>query len=734
MTRWSKVIGVCALITNVAVFCGMGMGYTDYKVSDDQEVRFCSEKVICIEQLLDGQWVNRYSTADGRLNFLYENWTHEAFYVEIDNEPLSGNWALGSINEVSETDKGPRHIVIELTNTAKPLNIKLHTLLDGTPVITRWIEITNISDKPIALTAISPWTGKLWAHAWVLPHLPAERSGSAFTLGYFHQNYRRIETGHGMEGRLAWEELPFGITRIGCDKGQCYDDPFFILRNEAKGQYTICHLAWSTNWQATFECQNDDGIGWGYQTVGFKIGPKAFDALCVISPGETTLSPAVHLGSVAGDLDAAVQAMHEHIRNTLLPARKPQRSYLVQYSCPGDQGYLSKQFGDRSYCTTENIIKNVDLAFALGAELFIMDAAWWEHQGDWFASVTRFPDDGLNKVVDYVRQKGMLFGLYAEIEKAGPGSKVYEAHPDWFGPGNILKMNQPEVAAWVESELVGLIERYDIDLFRLDHNKGSTMEGSTTERDGYVENDYWRYYQAFYGMMERIHENYPDLILQQAACGGARNDLGTAGRYHETYLTDGLQMPYVAQNYSGQTLALPPEIFIIAYGANGGGSIGFPENLDTYMRVTFTLSTPWLFAGMAGPNVEEMSPARLEGFIRYGKIYKEFIRPILPTCKTYHHDPISDRSDVESSGWFAMEFAAPDGSKGWATLIRVGPTESDTYLFKPRGLRHGKKYRVTIDSLDETFITDGLALITNGLPTRLETLSKSELLLFEEID
>jgi alpha-galactosidase len=591
------------------------------------------------------------------------------------------------------------------------------------------MEITNTSDGPVALTAISPWTGILLAHPWVLPHLPPERADRAFTLGYFHESHRRIETGHGMEGRLEWEALPLGTTEIGCDKGQCYDDPFFVVRNEAQGEYTICHLAWSANWYATFECQDEGGM----RTLRFKIGPKATDALCVLSPGETTVSPAVHLGSVADDLDATVQAMHEHIRSTVLPALKPERSHLVQYSCPGDQGYLSKHFGDRSDCTSEKVMENVDIAAALEAELFIMDAAWWDNQGDWYASPRRFPN-GLQEVVDYVHEKGMLFGLYAEIERAHPGSQVHKEHPDWIGPGNVLKMNRPEVAAHVESALIGIIEDYDIDLLRLDHNKASIMEGSTTEKDGYVENDYWRYYEAFYGMMERIHEKYPDLILQQAACGGARNDLGTAGRFHETYLTDGLQMPYMAQNYSGQTLALPPEIFIIAAGANGGGSIGFPENIETYMRVTFTLSTPWIFAGMVAPSIEELNPDRLEGFLRYGKIYKEFIRPILPTCKTYHHAPISDRGGVESSGWFAMEFAAPDGSKGWATIIRVGPTESDTYLFKSQGLRPDKEYRVTIDSLDATFVENGLALIRDGLPTSLKVLSKSELLLFEEVE
>ena len=86
------------------------------------------------------------------------------------------------------------------------------------------------------------------------------------------------------------------------------------------------------------------------------------------------------------------------------------------------------------------------------------------------------------------------------------------------------------------------------------------------------------------------------------------------------------------------------------------------------------------------------------------------------------------------SGWFVLEFASPDGSKGWATLIRVGDSATDSHLFKPRGLRFGTRYRVTVDSLDEPFLADGLTLMRDGIPVRLEVLSESELLLFEAVE
>ncbi len=51
----------------------------------------------------------------------------------------------------------------------------------------------------------------------------------------------------------------------------------------------------------------------------FKIGPISTHVLRVVDPGETIATPAVHLAHVKGDFDATVQAMHNHIRRSVLP-------------------------------------------------------------------------------------------------------------------------------------------------------------------------------------------------------------------------------------------------------------------------------------------------------------------------------------------------------------------------------------------------------------------------------
>ena len=104
----------------------------------------------------------------------------------------------------------------------------------------------------------------------------------------------------------------------------------------------------------------------------------------------------------------------------------------------------------------------------------------------------------------------MLFGLYAEIEKASPGSRISAEHPDWFEwlkPWPILDLAQPEPAAWMESQITSLIEGCKLDLFRLDYNIPSDvpLEGATAVRDGIAENRWWRYYETFSDIFRRVH-------------------------------------------------------------------------------------------------------------------------------------------------------------------------------------------------------------------------------------
>lgn len=662
--------------------------------------RYTSGDMLYVESLRDGRLNVDFRSGDGRLNMPNELWESTAFALEIGYERLETGWEyIGS----SRLEKGPGVIegTFSLRHPAALIRVDVHMLLDGTPVMKRWLVVTNESQTPRALSWVSPWSGRL-------------SRGEAFELGRFTAD------NHGKEGWFQWQLLPRWDSQYFSLKGQGHDAPFFILRGKTTGEMFIAHLAWPANWRLQFV--NDlRGI------TTFEFGPYSEAPERILAPGETVTSPAIHLGHVSGELDKAVQAMNTHLRRTAIP-RPPAGADRIQFVLPGDFGYYMPM-------DEAGALASIELAKEIGVELFILDAYWWDVTGDWEPSPTRFPR-GLEPLVKRARELGMGFGLYIEPE-GGRGnvgeSRVAREHPEWLGPKNLLNLGIPECAAWVKSECNRLITQYNLDMLRIDYNPEVVWSSIHTVQQGLPENNYWRYYENFFRIFNEIRAEHPQVILQQAAGGGARNDLGMSEVFHQLYLTDGNWLPRMPMSFAGQLLAFPPEAVVGLFGANGHLSPGYPENLDTALRLSYTLCTPQIFTGMVARNVEELTPQRRDKFLHYAAIYQRLVRPVLKDAQVFHHAPITDTASVDEGGWFALEFAAPDRSRGWATFVRIAPEGPDTLQFRARGLDPGLTYRVTFDRDGTTADLSGSQLMHEGIPVRLPAMADSELLLFEPV-
>lgn len=174
---------------------------------------------------------------------------------------------------------------------------------------------------------------------------------------------------------------------------------------------------------------------------------------------------------------------------------------------------------------------------------------------------------------------------------------------------------------------------------------------------------------------------------------------------------------------------LPPEILVTPNGMTN--QRGAP-NLDTLLRGIYTLgNTPMIFNGILPRTVAEFTPSMKTKFQHYDKIFKNFIRPLLSTCKVYHHAPVNSMGGVEDGPWFAMEFTSPDKAKGWATVIRLKSGEPENYILIPHGLDQGKTYSVTFDSTGAKAVVNGYHLQQEGIVIENRGDLSSEILLFE---
>lgn len=689
------------------------------------KVRYVSGNAVYVEELIGGRWSGRFWGVGQSARQSAPLWTSAAFEIWLKTEPTpcdvpatvaATGWQLMNSSEVHDSGEYRRHFVVELSNSVYPLKLKVHTLLDGVPVFVRWLEITNTSRKPWALTGLAPWSGRLW------------NKDAPVKLG------RSLRWDDQWNGWFSWMPLKSGTNLISEIRGLAYDDPYFVLHNEARGEYFFGQLAWPVNYQMQFE--KVDGLT-------FKIGPAANNALRVIAPGETIATPEVHLGYLEAGFDAVVQAMHDHIRRSVLHSRDPQKAHLIQYLLPEDQPLTVYHGSDYN---EETVKKCIDVAAAAGVEVFIVDGpTWCETYGDWLEpDPKRFPN-GLGSLREYAHQKGLLFGLYFELEGGRTGycsndgkgvcianwneSAVFKHHPEWFvQPNYQLNLAIPEAATYFRNLLREVVEHYQLDLYRHDFNTPLQGDGLNMIRDGFTESNYWRHYEALYEAFRDIRRIHPHLILQQASAGGLRLDLKTCTVFDEQYTCDRVSSPWVYQMSSGVSVYLPPEILVTPNGMAGHNQ---PDFL-TALRATYFLgNTPFIFNGMLPKSMAEFPQKLQRQLQRYTAIYKGFVRPMLPTCKVWHHAPVNAAGGIKTGDWFAMEFSSPDRKKGWATVIRLAATNRAEYSLCLKGVDSTRNYNVTSDNTGATSRFSGSHLSRNGLPIRLGPGQNSEVVLYE---
>ena len=123
-------------------------------------VMYRTDMVVCQEALIKGQYVGRSWNAVGYLGPDNEcfptdtHWGPQAFWLEIDGQLLSSHWEWRGCTQ--SRDARGLTVTVELCHAVRPVSVGIHTLLDGTPVLTRWLSVTNMAEnRSSAISAAS---------------------------------------------------------------------------------------------------------------------------------------------------------------------------------------------------------------------------------------------------------------------------------------------------------------------------------------------------------------------------------------------------------------------------------------------------------------------------------------------------------------------------------------------------------------------------------------------------
>ena len=607
---------------------------TNYKSGDNEIIRFISGTTVLEEALKSGCYIGLYWSASGHVHrenvtagmphLDSEAFPTASFALEIDGQSLHNKWEF--IENKQKTDeKGHIVSITTLKHTLRPVKINICTRLDGTAFITRWLEITNIGDKPAALSKIAPFSGVLWQNNFfVFDHTETSLAKhkiceAPFSVAYL-DGYIQSE-----EFNLKWVDISLPEYVFANHFRQIYGAPYYIARNNITGESFYIALAWSGGFETKFAYDRMNKI------FSFETGPYGKAPLRIIEPGETVISPAAHIGISHSGTDETSAGWHKHLRSSVIPQRKgKKRMYTIG-------GRVVEEPG-------EWILREIDIAHEMGIEAFMVDAGWygenfagwWEHRGDWFEGTSFLPDGGIAGIREYCHKKDMMFGMWMEPEALTDKTKIYKEHPEYKTEGNSWEMNlsNPDAAKYVTDCIKDVILNKKLDFFKTDYNM-RPPEGLATEKYGYSENNTWRHYEILYNVYEEIRRINPDIAMENCAGGGGRNDLGMLSRFDYCSETDFSQMPLTIRRLSAMTLFLPPEA--IVYYHNHIQDAHQLADIETHLRVTL-FAIP-IYVGFGAQNADR-NGIYFKKTREYIELAKGFCRPIMENgAVVYHHTP-----------------------------------------------------------------------------------------------
>ena len=646
------------------------------------------------------------------------NFTEPSVF-NLDIDGCSLDFGLNFVDFSEEETEGGKRTCITLRSTLKPVEIKAITLLDGTQVFTRKLEIKNLSDKPLCISRLSIFSGGVES---------MDRSELTFSndveklysIGYFESDK------WAREGLFTWRDLQPEETRIDTRFSRDrFRHPLIFIRNNVTGKIWFAQIGWSGGCRFSLDLnaqkENDTSH------LSFKAEISSRNPIFVIAPNETFVTPEVHIGIVHGDFDTAVNEMHSHTRKSVLKTPSP---------CLIGCGMGAEH--DMDVATSKNFI---DQFAAMGGEVFIVDAGWecppdeqtkW---GDYTGTIIPNPDrypDGISEISDYCHEKGLKFGLWVDIENAGILTATNKNHPEWradniFGEksGHLMDMSNPGVAEYCENELARIIEEYGLDLLRVDHNADSRDYFNMRDTGNGIECVAMRHHLAVYKMYENLKKRFPDVVFENCAGGGARTDLGMMKNFNHTWVSDCQVMPYSVMITNGMTAALPPERVDRLFAGMGCHRTG---SFEAHMRNTMLTH---MSLNVVSPSEAVLNTEQIAFVKHCTDIYKEFIRPFINESKVYHHTPETLKN---INGFSVLEIAAPDLSAGAiAVFALTGVTENSVKIF-PKGIDASKTYEITLDNSGVKFTVSGAELYMNGLEVRIPSSLASELILYKSVE
>ena len=467
-----------------------------------------------------------------------------------------GSYALKYVSHTESVTPTGKRIDILLTEGRVNVTVS-YEFYHGADVVRAWTTVQNVGSEPVGLEYVSSlaYTG--------LDALSGTVAAKNICVGVPHNGwYRECDWRFYTLPELGLDRISgFSSTRISFSNTGTWSSkeylPMGYVENKDAGEGWLFQIEHNGSWQ--WEISEIDKML--YLKVG---GPNEQEHQWYreLKPGECFESVKVAV-AMAENFEAAVSEMTKY-RRLIFCNSKENATLPVIFN-----DYMNCLMGDP---TEEREYPMIDKAAEAGAEYYCIDAGWyadggwWETVGEWLPCERRFPD--IRRVLNYIRQKGMIPGLWLEIEVMGihcPLAAQWEDECFFLRHGKRvidhgryqLDFRHPRVRAHATAVVDRLVRDYGVGYIKMDYNIEAGI-GTEVDADSFGDG-LLAHQRAYLSWLDETLARHPALVWENCSSGGMRMDYAMLSRAHLQSVTDQTKYDRMAAISAGAPSAVLPE-------------------------------------------------------------------------------------------------------------------------------------------------------------------------------
>ena len=372
-----------------------------------------------------------------------------------------------------------------------------------------WTEFQNGSDQEVVLEMLASFA------------LEEVKADAVYRMQSFWsaEGKLRRETICDLHLEPSWNRCATRVERFGNLGSMPVRKyfPFLALEDSESGEVTAIQLYVGASWQMEISVKESELL-----TVTGGLPDRELGHWTrKVAPGESFSTPQAVIAQGENLYQACrklVEAQH--------PAISPVDDHM---------GIVFNEF-----CTTwgnptlENLKQIADRLEGKGVQFLVIDCGWYGHGdawpqsvGDWDVNPERLPG-GLKEAADYIRSKGMIPGLWFELESVGPTSSHYndrehlvkrDGLPLTVGGRRFWNMEDPWVVDYLTEKVIGQLKAGGFGYIKVDYNEtmGMGVDSGDSLGDGLQ-----RKVEASRRFFQKIREEIPGIVIENCSSGGHR--------------------------------------------------------------------------------------------------------------------------------------------------------------------------------------------------------------------